>query len=402
MNKNVYTKFIQMKNKIILVIFFMFILSGNIVAQNFNIDSNFPSGNILVEKVKNDTIWLRPDLRDTEGEWFYWCFAINNAKNKTLTFIFTRPNVFTVKGPAVSYDSGFSWKWMNQETTSDNFFSYTFKTNREVRFSMGMPYTEKQFNKFIRPHLKSEYVNLNTLTKTRAGRSVERLIIKPISSDEKYKVLITARHHACEMMANYEMEGIIQKILKDDWLKNNVEFCFIPFIDKDGVENGDQGKNRYPRDHNRDYSDISIYETTGALRNWVPQWAEDKLTICLDLHCPWIKGESNENIYIPGSENKKIAAQQKLFCKSLMSVNKGELKVSDKIYYPFGTGWNTSNNTLKGFSFAKWASNTHEIKLAATIEFPYGNNEGQTVTQGNARNFGEDIAEAIKLYLLKP
>lgn len=110
---------------------------------------------------------------------------------------------------------------------------------------MGMPYTQKQFDLFIKPFLVSSCVTLDNLTRTKAGRGIERLIIKPLYGEVKYKVLITARHHACEMMANYEIEGIIKEILNNEWLKVNIEFCIIPFVDKDGVENGDQEKTEY-------------------------------------------------------------------------------------------------------------------------------------------------------------
>jgi Zinc carboxypeptidase len=388
-----------MKNKTIILSCIVLFLSINTGAQGFNIYSDFPSGNISIEKIKNDTIWMHPDLRDTNGDWFYWCFAIEKAKGKTLTFVLTKPNVFTAAGPAISKDHGSTWQWIDEDPVHNETFSFTFNTNDEVRFSMGMPYVQKDFDNFIKPYLKSDYVTLNSLTKTRTGRDIERLIIKPPDAVVKYKVLITARHHACEMMANYEIEGLVKEILNDDWLKNNVEFCFIPFIDKDGVENGDQGKNRVPHDHNRDYGGPSIYKSTIALKEWVPQWADNKLAIALDLHCPWIKGEYHENILVVGSENERIAEQQKLFCKILKSTNNGELKVSERIYMPFGIDWNTSASYAAGLSFKNWASTIEGIELPISFEFPYGINEGQLINQQNTRDFGIDLARAIKLYV---
>jgi hypothetical protein len=38
-----------------------------------------------------------------------------------------------------------------------------------------------------------------------------------------------------------------------------VEFCIAPFMDKDGVEEGDQGKLRWPHDHWEDYAEGSRY-----------------------------------------------------------------------------------------------------------------------------------------------
>src|ERR1035437_2994627 len=148
-----------MKTKTSIISAILLILYGNILAQGFNIYSDFPSGNISIVKLKNDTLWMHPDLRDTKGDWFYWCFAVEKANGKTLTFIFTKPNVFTTEGPAISFDSGSTWKWLGKETVKNEIFSYTFKTNDEVRFSMGMPYTQKQFDLFIKPFLKLSYVN---------------------------------------------------------------------------------------------------------------------------------------------------------------------------------------------------------------------------------------------------
>jgi hypothetical protein len=391
-----------MKINTIIISVIILIFCENTVVQGFNIYSDFPSGNISVEKLKNDTLWLHPDLRDTRGDWFYWCFAVDNASGKTLTFVFTKSNVFTAEGPAVSFDNGSTWNWLGGKAVKNETFSYKFKTNDEVRFSMGMPYTQKQFDLFIKPFLVSSCVTLDNLTRTKAGRGIERLIIKPLYGEVKYKVLITARHHACEMMANYEIEGIIKDILNNEWLKKNIEFCIIPFVDKDGVETGDQGKNRIPHDHNRDYSDTSIYESTAALKRWVPVWSEKKLAVALDLHCPWIRGEYHENILVVGSADEKVARQEKLFCQILKSVNNGELKVSEKMYMPYGTDWNTAQEYTEGVSFGKWASTLEGMKLPISIEFPYAINEDQMITQENSSNFGIDIAEAIMKYLEQP
>jgi hypothetical protein len=255
-----------MKNISIKTVVLFLFFTNQVCANNYSIYADFPSGNIIIDKISNDSVWLRPDLRDTKGDWFYWCFAVKNAKDKKITFLFTKPNVFSTYGVAVSSDEGFNWNWLGNDRVKNNVFSYSFKTNNEVRFSMGMPYAQIQFDAFLKPFLMSGLVKQDTLTKTKAGRPIERVIIKPGKTPVKFKVLITARHHACEMMANYEIEGMIPAILKDDWLKNNVEFCFIPFVDKDGVENGDQGKNRQPHDHNRDYTN-TIYESTAALKS---------------------------------------------------------------------------------------------------------------------------------------
>lgn len=100
-----------------------------------------------------------------------------------------------------------------------------------------------------------------------------------------------------------------------------------------------------------------------------------------------------------GSADEKIAGQEKLFCQILKSVNNGELKVSEKMYMPYGTDWNTAQEYTEGVSFGKWASTIEGMKLPISIEFPYAINEDQMITQENSSNFGIDIVEAIMKYL---
>lgn len=48
----------------------------------------FLGGNIKVKDFANDNISLENELRDTEGDWFYWAFCVTGAKGKTFMFDF--------------------------------------------------------------------------------------------------------------------------------------------------------------------------------------------------------------------------------------------------------------------------------------------------------------------------
>lgn len=54
------------------------------------IDSHLPGDNIVVERIDGEDVYLRQDLRDTEGPWFYWCFRVLGASGRTLRFHFYR------------------------------------------------------------------------------------------------------------------------------------------------------------------------------------------------------------------------------------------------------------------------------------------------------------------------
>lgn len=386
---------------------FLLAAATGIQAQSqLRFDTDFPGGNIIVERVSNDTVYLKPDLRDTEGYWFYWYFSLKGAEGRSLVFKFANNAAMAAFGPAVSLDAGKNWKWLYDKPAGRNSFSYTFPTDaREVRFSMGMAYTQSNFDEFIAKHRKNPFLTTGVLCQSERGRQVEKISIRsPRKKAPKHRVLITARHHACEMMASYELEGIIDAVLSDDkdmkWLRENVEFLIVPFMDKDGVEDGDQGKYRKPRDHNRDYSDASLYASTGTLRKTVPDWAEGKLVIGLDLHCPYINGKDHENTHLVGSPDPEFAANQKKFASMIERNVKGELSfVADINFLAFGTSWNKASNTTQGKSFNQWVRGVEGVTLPVTIEFPYAINRGEMITAENARAFGRDIAAAIREYL---
>ena len=74
-----------------------------------NIDSSSPGGNIVVEKIEANAAWLHQDLRDTEGDWFYWYFRASESEGRPVRVHFTASRAFSTHGPAVSTDDGRNW-----------------------------------------------------------------------------------------------------------------------------------------------------------------------------------------------------------------------------------------------------------------------------------------------------
>ena len=360
-------------------------------------------GNIIVNKVSNDTVWLKPDLSFTKGDWFYWYFKAANISGKSVTFQFEQNNVFAKYGPAYSINNDHTWKWYGENRVNNNAFSFTFSEQDTIAyFSTAFPYTGENLNQFLLELNNKEWLMIDTLCISPEERIIEKIKITPLNKKPAFKVLITARHHACEMMANYVLEGLIESVLNEKdlaYLREHVEFMIIPFMDKDGVENGEQGKNRIPRDHNRDYDKIAIHHSTGALREVIPEWSEGKLKVALDLHCPWIKGEGNEHVYLVGNADPFIARNQKIISKLLEKNAKGEIIYYHKDFLPYGVRWNTDENYSQGMSFSRWAGNLEGINVSATLEFPYANVSGKMVSKDGARVFGKAIAYSIMDYL---
>jgi hypothetical protein len=343
-------------------------------------------------------------LRDTQGDWFFWHFRVRGAAGRALAFHFAKGNVIGVLGPAVSADGGGTWAWLGREAVQGPSFRYVFAADaREVRFCFAIPYLESHFRKFLKPYANSPHVRSDTLCETRKGRGVERLWLGRLDGGPEHRVLVTCRHHCCESMANYALEGVVEAALADSddgqWFRQHVELLAVPFVDKDGVENGDQGKNRRPHDHNRDYSGESLYPAVKAIRDFVPKWAAGRLRVALDLHCPHIRGPHNEVIYLVGSPATALWDQQCEFGRILESVQAGPLLYRAADNLPFGKEWNTESNYRTGKSLSRWAGELPGVRLSATIEIPYANAAGRTVTADSARGFGRDLARALRRYL---
>ena len=372
-------------------------------AAEIRIDTDFPGGNAIVEKIEGDTVTLRSDLRNTKGYWFYWCFQVSGAGGRTVNFQFTDEMPVGVRGPAVSTDGGATWAW-NEKDFTQNRFSYNFPEGAgPVRFGVGMTYTGAHWKKFLGGHAGDPRLKTGELCRSRSGRVVESATIDPVNGEASYRVLLAARHHSCEMMASYTLEGFLEQVLADDdlgrWLAKNVSFHVVPFVDKDGVEEGDQGKNRAPRDHNRDYDDKPLYPETQAIRGVISGGSKGPPIVTIDLHCPWIRGDTSEIIYQPGRKDPDKWAEQQKFGRLLEAVRRGPLPYYQKDDLPFGKAWNVDSNTADGVTFSKWAGDQPGVRFALGLEIPYANASGVAVTAESARAFGSDLARALKAYL---
>ncbi|HQH51657.1 MAG TPA: peptidase M14 [Candidatus Hydrogenedentes bacterium] len=368
------------------------------------VDAAYPGGNILVESVEGDVVRLHPDLRDTTTWWFYWNFRVRGAAGRTLTFAFSGQNPIGVRGPAVSADSGKTWAWLGADTVKEGSFSYTFAPDAaERRFAFAYPYLEADLRRFLHEHKGHGRIETGELCTSARGRRVEWLQVGVRKADARHRVALFCRHHACETMANFVLEGVLEAAVGDTshgrWLRRNAVMLAVPFMDKDGVEQGDQGKNRAPHDHNRDYIERSIYPEVQAIRAYAPTWAGGSLAVGLDLHCPWIRGGAgapgdNEQVFFVGGPDHEAWARAQVLAAMLESVQRGPIVYSPRYDMPHGVGWNTGTGNC-----AQWLAGLAGGPAAATIEIPYANAGGTPVTPETARLFGHDLARALHRYL---
>lgn len=346
------------------------------------IHQEFTGGNITVEKIEGNHVYLKNQLRDITGTWFYWAFCIEGAEGKTITFHFEEHRLGYF-GPAISHDLK-NWEWLNS-LDDDNTFTYTFKdTETKVYFAHDMLYHPDRFYDFA----ENKGVEIKEFCKSNKGNSVPFITF----GEGEKTVLLTARHHACEATGNYVLEGVLANLLSD--IPNGYKFICVPFVDFDGVISGDQGKQRIPHDHNQDYvpENSPIYAETAKIREIVKNGGVE---FGFDFHSPWHKGSDHDTaLIVHSSDEKDIFDEFGRLFESEITEDSFKYYTENNLYV--GRSWNKGGN----HTFSSCVINNPDAKLAFTLETPYfGTKDKSNVfTEKSGIALGNSFANAFRKY----
>lgn len=346
------------------------------------INKNFPGANITVQRIDGDTVYLENQLRDTTEDWFYWAFRVDRANGRTIKFDFRKNVRVGYFGAAKSYDLK-TWEWTG-EWDNEQSFTYTFGENEDtVYFAHCMVYSSEMFDDFCEKH----GITKKVLCKSKKGRDIPYIEI----GEGKEVMFLTARHHACESTGNYVLEGLIEKYMENPL--PDIRIICVPFVDFDGVVDGDQGKARAPYDHNRDYprDGESIYSSTRRIREIAD---ENKIRYVFDFHAPWHFSGENDTVFIVRNSHEKLPEFDK-FSKYLEeSITEDALPYKKENDHAPDTTWNKTTSP----TFANYMLNKAGADLAFTLETTYFDAQGTRFSQDRARELGKCFFEAVRKY----
>lgn len=299
-----------------------------------------------------------------------------------MTFRFSSKHRVGRFGAAVSHDLK-EWHW--SESGEGDTFTYTFAEDEDkVYFAHNMLYHPSHWDAFCdRMGLKQE-----VFCKSVKGRDLPAV---RFGDGEKY-ILLTARHHACEATGNYVMEGVIE-ILREQ-LPEGYAALVVPFVDYDGVVDGDQGKNRRPYDHNRDYTSSPIYEVIEKMQSF---GREHDLRYTFDLHSPWHMGKQNDYVFFSRSTGAMEPHVDHFDEWMREETANTEMKYTGE----WDVGPNQLWNKEASPNSKNYFSRQPTVRLSVTMETPYfGVADGMgKITQTSMRELGRAFGRCILKYI---
>ena len=354
---------------------------------------NVEGANIRVIRIEENEVWLEPELRDIqEGyRWFYWHFAVEGAQGKTVRFHMGENPVVGYFGAAVRCP-GHKWRWAGTPMEDYRAFEYTFgEAEARVEFCHDFRYGIKDWQAFIQAHDLEEQVRPLTISKK--GRDIPLLS----RGDGEEAVLLTSRHHACESTGTWMMEGFIREYLRSPL--PGVRLLAVPFMDYDGALDGDQGKLRFPHDHNRDYREEPIYPSVRGIQTL---FAQEKPAFFFDLHSPWHFGNTNDHFYINiRGINRENPTLQK-FRAYLEEEEKANIPAAryarehdEKLLEKEGADGRVP------YTAKDYAAHQPCCRLTGTTEMPYFGNPDESVTVESMLHAGRSAARALRRIILE-
>ncbi len=345
----------------------------------YTINRDFPGANVQVLSVTEDVAEVEVELRDTVEDWFFWCFKVEGAGGRTVTFRFPSENRVGYYGAAVSHD-GMDWKWQHEDAAhSGGGFTYAFAEGEdEVWFAHDMVYRPERFDALA----QKLGLEVRTLCESEKGRRVPYVE----AGQGEDILLLTARHHACESTGSFVLEGVLEEALRT--LADRFRIVCVPFVDYDGVVDGDQGKSRRGHDHNRDYvrGETPWYGTTKRIREIADT---GKVKYAFDFHSPWHLGGENDVLFIP--MGKKMQRGTEAFAK----VWAQKMDADGFMYDPADNmlpdvGWNKSGTP----TYSSYMADSGAL-LTFTVETPYFLVTDRAFSPERARATGRAFVRAL-------
>ena len=294
------------------------------------INSKFDGGNIECLRCEHaDDIRLKisPDQGGQFFQWFY--FRLTGEANVRYTLHIDNahessyPKGWQDYRVVASFDRQHWFRCDTEYTDGVLSFSVLADSN-DVWFAYFTPYSMHRHDDFVASLSVNERVSTEVIGYTVEGRTMDLLVIG--NPDMPRKIWAIARQHPGETMAEWWMEGFLNKLVnKKDPVSRTLldRFCFyvVPNMNPDGSANGYLRTNAAGANLNREWNNPSMTNSpeVAVVRDYMDRTG---VHFCLDVH----GDEALPYNFIAGTEgidswNSQRLELQNLFKNSLAQLN---------------------------------------------------------------------------------
>ncbi|ARD46103.1 M14-type cytosolic carboxypeptidase [Colwellia sp. PAMC 21821] len=365
------------------------------------ISSNFDSGNIDVISAQDPSNIQLAIKKDHQSEFYQWFhFKLHNTEHtQHVMHLNNAGKSAYVEGwkdyqAVASYDRQ-HWFRVPTEFDGEN-LSITFTPEHDsTYFAYFAPYSYERHQDLIHSAQLDIDCQLQVLGQTLDGRDMS--VLKVGEEGEGKKVIwITARQHPGETMAEWFMEGFIDRLLDEDdgvarSLLNSAVFYLVPNMNPDGSVRGHLRTNAKGVNLNREWQTPSMESSPE-----VYLVREKMLATGVDMHLDIHGDEAIPFNFVAGSEgvpsyNDRIKGLEDKFKNVLLAITP-EFQ-DDKGYDKDEPG--KANLTVA----ANWVGEQFKC-LAYTVEMPFKDHDllpDYSVGWSDERSslFGRDFLTAI-------
>jgi len=233
------------------------------------ITSNFDSGNIEIvsidDKKKDIKLKIRKDTHSDFFQWFH--FRLTGAASMPCKISIINagqssyPKGWENYNVCVSYDRE---EWFRIPTTyRGGVLSFPFRpAHNSVYFAYFAPYSYARHLDLIHQAQLVDNVQMEVIGKTFEGRDIEMLVIGKPRRNKKV-IWVVARQHPGESMAEWFMEGFLERLLdRSDSVSRTIldKACFyvVPNINVDGSIAGNLRSSASGANLNREWHKPSL------------------------------------------------------------------------------------------------------------------------------------------------
>ncbi len=135
------------------------------------------------------------------------------------------------------------------EPEQERFVFYVPLSGDSVELAYCYPYGLEDVQALLQSLERNHNVDIRAIGHSAHGRPFWLLKMGKGS----FHIWLTARHHSGETPGSYVLEGLLRRASRWPELLDHVTIYAVPVMDVDGVAEGMYGKDRPPRDFNRDY-----------------------------------------------------------------------------------------------------------------------------------------------------